>query len=261
MKCSLVITTYNFKEALEVVLLSILKQTIYPNEIIIADDGSGDDTRQLINKFVSQCKLPIIHSWQEDDGFRAAASRNKAIAKASYAYIILIDGDMILHRDFIKDHLFNAQKGYFIQGSRVLLKEDKSQEVLKKKVTTFSFFERGLDNRKNAIKFKLLTNILSYGTKKLRGIKTCNISFFREDCMSVNGFNEDFVGWGREDSEFVIRLMNKKIFRKNIKFSAIAYHIYHNESSKKTLDKNDAILENTFSKKLIFCQNGIDKYI
>jgi len=261
MTCSLVITTYNWKEALELVLLSVLKQTVLPNEIIIADDGSGDDTKKLINNFKSTTNLNIIHSWQEDDGFRASSSRNKGIAKASGEYIVLIDGDMILHEDFIKDHLFFASKSHFVQGSRVLLTQQKTKDILLNKTVEFSFFDQGLQNRKNRIKFNLLTKMFSKANKNLKGIKTCNMAFFKKDCLSVNGFNEDFVGWGREDSEFAVRLLNNQILRKNIKFSAIAYHIFHDENSREMLEVNDKILDNAKNNNLITCVNGINKYV
>jgi len=261
MTCSLVITTYNWKDALELVLLSVQKQSLLPDEIIIADDGSRDDTKELITHFKNTCNLNIIHSWQEDDGFRASASRNKAIAKASGEYIILIDGDMILHKDFIEDHVCFATKDHFVQGSRILLTQERTKSIFKSKMFEFSFFDKGLKNRKNRIKFKLLSNILSKSNRNLKGIKTCNMAFFKKDCISVNGFNEDFVGWGREDSEFAVRLLNNNILRKNIKFSAIAYHIFHNENSREMLSVNDDILENSIKSKLISCKNGIGKYI
>jgi len=261
MTCSLVITTYNWKEALELVLLSVLNQTVPPSEVIIADDGSRNDTKELVNKFIKTSNVNIIHSWQEDDGFRASASRNKAIAKASGEYIVLIDGDMILHKDFIKDHLLYASSNYFVQGSRILLTQKKTEDVFLSKTVDFSFFESGLQNRKNRIKLNLLTKVFSKSNKSLKGIKTCNMAFFKVDCMSVNGFNEDFVGWGREDSEFAVRLLNNQILRKNIKFSAIAYHIFHSENSREMLEVNDKILANAKNNNLKTCVNGINKYV
>jgi len=260
MKCSLVITTYNWKEALELVILSALNQSVAPDEIIIADDGSRNDTKNLIQKYIESSSTPILHSWQEDDGFRAAQSRNKAIAKASGDYIVLTDGDMILHRDFIKDHKKFAKKGYFIQGSRVLINKDNSSEVLKNAKINISFFDDGLKNKKNAIHSDILSTLFSNTTDKLKGIKTCNMSFYKSDCMDVNGFNEDFVGWGREDSEFVVRLFNNGLKRQNVRFNAIAFHIWHNENSRKSLKRNDEILEDAIKNSLVFCENGINKY-
>ena len=121
MRVSVIITTYNRPDALLLVLQSIESQTKLPEEVIIADDGSDDNTEKLITNYQESSSLNIIHSWQEDKGFRVSKSRNKAIAKSSYDYIILIDGDMILHTEFIRDHINNAEPGFFIQGSRVLL--------------------------------------------------------------------------------------------------------------------------------------------
>lgn len=261
MTVSLIITTYNWKEALELVLLSVLNQTKLPDEVIIADDGSKNDTKEFINKFKKRFTIPLIHSWQEDKGFRAAKSRNLAISKAKSEYIILIDGDMILHKNFVENHLASSEKNTFIQGSRVLLSVQKAKEVLKTKQIIFDFFEKGILNRENSFYSKVLSLLLQKKNQKLKGIKTCNISFFRKDCFDINGFNEDFIGWGREDSEFVVRLFNNGILRKNVKFNAIQYHIYHLENSKKMLAVNDKILNESIDNKLKYCKNGIDKYI
>jgi len=261
MTCSLIITTYNWPEALELSILSVFRQSTLPLEIIIADDGSTEETEKLIQKMQSFSPVPLIHSWQEDNGFRAAASRNKAISKTTSDYIILIDGDIILHKDFIKEHKQNAKKDYFIQGSRVLINEEKSKEVLEQKQVNFTFFDSGLQNRKNTIHCNILTKIFSNKRDTLKGIKTCNMSFYKSDCLEVNGFNEDFVGWGREDSEFVVRLFNKGIHRQNIRFNCLAYHIWHNENTRDSLKVNDEILDTAIQNKLQWCKNGINMHL
>ena len=114
MRLSLIITTYNRPESLELVLISVMNQTIVPEEVLIADDGSTSETKELISRFQQDSKLNIIYSWQEDKGFRAAKSRNKAIAKSNTDYIVLIDGDMILHPRFIENHVNDAKSGYFV---------------------------------------------------------------------------------------------------------------------------------------------------
>ncbi|MCI5143022.1 MAG: glycosyltransferase, partial [Candidatus Electrothrix sp. ATG1] len=129
MNVSLIITTYNWKEALELSLLSGLKQKKKPTEIIVADDGSRPDTGEIITKIAEQSPFPVIHSWQKDEGFRLSASRNKAIAKTSGDYIVLIDGDIIMEEHFIADHIHFAHPSCFVQGTRVLLKEELSEKV------------------------------------------------------------------------------------------------------------------------------------
>ncbi len=261
MRCSLIITTYNWKEALELVLLSALSQSISPDEIIIADDGSRDDTKQLIENYIKKSDIPIIHSWQEDNGFRAAQSRNKAISKSSYEYIILIDGDIILEQNFIRDHKRFAKKGFFSQGGRVLIGKEKSASLLERNKTEIDIFDKDIKNRKNCIHSDLLSNIFSKQSMKLSGIKTCNMAFYKEGFMKVNGFNNNFVGWGREDSEFIVRLMNSGIKRVNIKFNAICYHLWHYENTRDTLKSNDILLEKSIKDNLCFCEDGINRYL
>ena len=259
MKVSLIITTYNWPEALELCLLSILDQNRLPDEVIVADDGSSDETRLLVEKIASYAVVPIRHSWQEDKGFRAARSRNKAIVKSSCDYIIMVDGDVILDRNFIKDHIHQAKPGCFIQGSRVLLEEARTKEILRTGDTTFFFFSPGIDNRKNCIRSRFLTKIFSKNGNYLEGIRACNTSFWKKDALSINGFNEDFEGWGREDSEFACRLMNKGINRLNVKFMALVYHLFHPICKRDKLCRNDLILEKTEKNRLAWCENGIDK--
>ena len=127
MRISLIVTTYNRPDALFLVLKSVENQLIKPFEIIVADDGSDNRTKNIIDEFKSDSKINVWHSFQNDIGFRAARSRNKAIAKAKGEYVILVDGDMILHPKFILDHSRNAEPGCFIQGSRVLLSSLKTK--------------------------------------------------------------------------------------------------------------------------------------
>jgi glycosyltransferase involved in cell wall biosynthesis len=261
MQASLIITTYNRPDALHKVLHSVMKQTRLPDEIIIADDGSNESTKSCISEFKKFSNLRVIHSWQSNNGFRVSRSRNKAIAKAISEYIILIDGDMILHKRFIENHIYHSQTGFFLQGSRVLLDKNLSKKTLQNKKVKLSFFSKGLSNRLNSIYLGFFSKIFIKKGNKLKGIKTCNMSFFKIDCIEVNGFNNDFEGWGREDSEFVVRLFNKGINRKNIYFNIIQYHLWHPTSPKTSLKKNDEILDETINKKLAWCNNGINIFI
>ncbi|MBU0946765.1 MAG: glycosyltransferase, partial [Proteobacteria bacterium] len=104
MRTSLIITTYNWKEALELSVRSVFKQTHLPSEIIIADDGSKSDTRQLIESLQKISPVNIVHSWQQNKGFRLSRSRNKALSIAQGNYIILIVGDILIEENFIADH-------------------------------------------------------------------------------------------------------------------------------------------------------------
>lgn len=257
MKVSLIITTYNWKEALKLVLQSVMAQSRLPDEVIVADDGSSDGTGEMVKGMAQGAPTPLIHSWQEDKGFRAARSRNLAISRAVGDYIVLLDGDMVLHKDFVKDHLEFARKNSFVQGSRVLIREPKTMAMLARGLEVFSVFTLGLENRKNCLRSRLLARIFSRRSKKKTGIRSCNFAFWKGDALAVNGFNEDFVGWGREDSEFATRLMNKGVWRRDLKFQALAYHLYHREESRTRLPENDELLKRALEEKLTWCKNGL----
>ena len=261
MLVSLIITTYNRPDALLLVLRSIEGQITLPYEVIIADDGSTNDTKEVVTSFQEKSDIRVIHSWQEDSGFRAAKSRNKAIAKATGKYIILIDGDMILHPEFINDHINNTQSGYFVQGSRVLLTQDKTKQTLDQQKINFSLLSNGLQNRKNAFHSNILSKLFSNKRNYLRGIRTCNMAFYKQDCININGFNNEFEGWGREDSEFAVRLLNSGINRKNVRFNMIQFHLWHKEATRDSLGQNDATLHSAIDNHVNWCDNGISKYL
>ncbi|OBT10099.1 family 2 glycosyl transferase [Vibrio sp. UCD-FRSSP16_10] len=259
MKVSLIITTYNWKEALAAVLQSILKQSCLPDEVIVADDGSRDDTKLLIQHFQSLFPIPLIHSWQPDDGFRASRSRNLAISRAIGDYIIIIDGDIVIHKHFVQDHKKMAKKGNFIQGGRAKI-GDKTSALVISNNTYPSFYAKDIKNRKNLIHNPILCSLFSRIWNSEKSTRSCNMSFWKKDIIAVNGFNEDFTGWGREDSELVYRFFNLGLNRLYLKFSALGFHLYHQENSRGSLKKNDEILENTITNKLVYCNNGLTNH-
>jgi len=261
LKISLIITTYNWKEALEVALLSSFGQTLLPDEIIVADDGSRSGTRDIVESLAKKAPVPVLHSWQEDKGFRLARSRNRAIAKARGEYIILVDGDVVLEKHFVEDHYKFRNPECFIQGTRVLLNSDLSARVLQRKKMVQAFCTKAVENRKNCIRSNLLAQLFSFSSRSLVGVKTCNFAFYKSDAIAVNGFNEEFVGWGREDSEFIVRLLNRGVRRQNMKFNGLVYHLYHPMNDRTRLKFNDNILHQTIDQKLTWCDNGIDQYI
>src|ERR1700761_2184882 len=129
-KTSLNISTYNWPQALNLCLLSVKAQKVLPDEVIIADDGSTDETKTLIEIFQKDFSVPIKHVWQPDEGFQLAKIRNKGIAASSYEYIIQVDGDLILHPHFIADHIAFSKKNTFVSGSRVLLDKAYSAKLI-----------------------------------------------------------------------------------------------------------------------------------
>ena len=263
MKVGLIISTYNWIDALDQVLNSVKHQTRLPDEVIVCDDGSNKDTKNFVLSLQQYFPSILKYVWQEDKGFRAAAIRNKGINELStnIDYVVVIDGDMLLHNKFIQDHIGCAEKNCFIQGSRVLISEHKTAQIFKYSIgeVIFSFFSKGIAKRKNTLYVPFLSKLLSLPSKKLQGIRTCNMSFWKEDLYAVNGFNEKFIGWGKEDTELVVRLFNNGVLRKNVKFSALAYHLYHEEKSSSNISINDSHLLQTINSKKSWCDNGLIK--
>ncbi|MEJ1239180.1 glycosyltransferase [Chryseolinea sp. T2] len=258
---TLIITTYNRPDALQLVLHSALQLSVMPEEIIIADDGSTHETKDLVDLFASRFSIPIRHCWHEDSGFRLATIRNKAIAMAKNPYIVMIDGDMVMPADFIADHKRAARPGRVVQGSRVLLGENFTRAAIHQNDTHFSFFSGDVTNRKNIIRSGILSRLFSYFNKNILRVRGANMAFWKTDVLAINGFNENFVGWGREDSEFIARLQHAGVRKFHLKFAGAAFHLYHPESRRDTLSVNDQILKDTVEKKVIKCDNGINKYL
>jgi len=261
MTSTLIISTYNWPEALGLVLKSVLKQKVFPSEVIIADDGSKNDTKKLIEEMRSDFPVPLIHVWHEDDGFQKAMILNKAIAKSIGEYIIQVDGDCIIHANFIKDHLSQSERNTYLYGSRVNIQENHLPILFSKQQIKFTPFSKGIKKRTRALHcvfFSGRYKASSVFSKKYRG---CNTSFFKSDFVKINGYNEEFKGWGREDSELALRFHNSNVLAKRLRYAGIVFHIFHNEESKINLQKNNSIEIDTVEKHRKWCENGIDKYL
>ena len=261
MKVGLLISTYNWPEALELILQSALMQTQLPHEILIADDGSKAETKQLIALFQQNYLIPIRYFWQEDRGFRKSKILNKAIAATTVDYIVQVDGDCIMHPKFIEDHIDFARKGVYLYGSRVNISPDFVTKVFEYKKIKLNFFSKEIKNRTRTLHFPFFSKLYKSHegiSKKFRG---CNVSFWREDFISINGYNEDYEGWGREDSDLAIRLGNNGIKARRLRYSGIVYHIHHKINSKNNFELNDKMQNETIANKIIKVSNGIDKYL
>lgn len=259
--CTLITPTYNWPEALELLLLSILNQTILPNEVIIADDGSNENTKQLIVDFQKKFPIPLVHIWHEDVKNRKPRIMNKAIAAAKHEYIIEIDGDIIMNKNFVKDHLTFAEKEQYLFGSRVNIQEKLLPELYSKKIIDLNIFSKGIKKRGRTLRIPFLMRFAKTVDERSRKLRGCNMSFWKEDFIKINGFNEDLVGWGIDDSEMVQRLHNIGIKGKRLKYSGIVYHIFHKEQSKSHLEINNEIERQTTEKKLTFIEKGINQFL
>ena len=260
MDLTLVVTTYNRPDALALVLKSVLAQRALPGQVVVADDGSRGDTRALVEEVACRAPIPVRHCWHEDRGFRLAEIRNRALALAGGRYVVMVDGDLVLHPWFLADHARAARPGWMVQGGRVLLSEAVTREALASGRIDFGPGEPGTRNRKNAVRCRWLSALASRRGDDPYRVRGANLAFWREDLLRVNGFDEDFVGWGREDSEFVARMQHAGIRRRNLKFAAVAFHLWHPEASRAALEGNQRILDRTLATGATRCTNGIDRH-
>lgn len=256
MKIALLISTYNWPEALEVVLLSVLRQSRMPDEILIADDGSDERTARVVEKFRDDWTMPIKHVWHEDNGFRKSIILNKAIKQAKAPYIIEIDGDILLHPHFVEDHLQAVQPGYFVQGSRAMIGERKSKQILKRKRWWLHAFSPGMHTRFNALRLPFLSRFFTTDPASSHKVKGCNFAFWRADYIRVNGYYNGFEGWGWEDYELAQRLINAGLRKKRLKLMAIGYHLFHPLVSRRNFNPNELIYQETIREKLTYREPG-----
>jgi len=256
---ALLISTYNWPAALELVLISVLKQTHLPDEIIIADDGSTDETKELIEKYRSKFNIPVKHIWHEDKGFRKSLILNIAVKSITSEYIIQIDGDIVVHPEFVKDHLKVAEKGNFVQASRAMINKIKSEEILKTKQTNFNFISKGLYSRFNAIRLPILSKLFQFDFSNTYHIKGCNLGYWKDNFKEVNGYYNAFEGWGAEDYEFGARLIHADVKRKKVKMMALGYHIFHRINSRSNVDTNDKIYQKTLEEKSKYTNDGYEQ--
>ena len=259
---ALIISTYNWPQALNQTLRSVANQTILPNEVLIADDGSDERTANLIQQFKKiHPTLNIKHVWHEDNGFRLAAIRNKAIRMAESDYIIQIDGDIIIDKNFIADHLSIKAIGYFVTGSRLLLGTKITEVLLESEKVNIAALRWKGKNFFNTLRIPFLMRLLqnTYKTKgkHLDYVKGCNMAFWKSDLYLVNGYDESFIGWGREDSDICIRLINAGVKKKFIKFCAVQYHLHHPLASRDQFEANDILIEQNKLQQISFCKHGL----
>ena len=264
--CTLIITTYNWPEALRMCLASVAWQTVLPKEVLIADDGSNAATCQMVTSISRGFPVEIRFFTQEKQGKRKTRIDNIAIAEARYPYLIFIDHDMVLHPEFIRDHLSLVEPGYFINGSRFLCDKVSTEAFLKiMDPVPGQLAQLKGKNRMNKIRSPFLMDLLAHRYRtspdKVTEVRGCNMSFWKDDLVAVNGYDERYMGWGREDSDIALRLFNNGVGKKSIKFGGIGYHLWHNPGNKTDDDKYQAMLQDAANSKSKWAAIGLDQHL
>jgi glycosyltransferase involved in cell wall biosynthesis len=259
-KLSLIITTFDRPDALACVLRSVERQSNLPDELAIADDGSGTETRDLVARFATHFARPVSHCWQPHDGFRVCRARNLALSRVSGDYVVILDGDMVMHAQFIADHRRFARAGDWVQGTRILLDARRTAELIKSGPRDFSPWSAGIGGlrRLYALHTSPLSDRLGQMANAFVATKSCNLAAWRADLVRVNGFNEDMIGWGPEDKELAARLENAGVRRRTLLFGGIAYHLAHLPASREHRVANEGILADTLRLGRVRCEHGLD---
>ncbi|QFY41997.1 glycosyltransferase [Candidatus Methylospira mobilis] len=268
MSIAVIVTTYQRPLALNCVLSSLAAQTRLPDEVIIADDGSGAETADLISIWQKKFPCPLQHVWQKNLGFRAARSRNRAVVASRSDYLIFLDGDCLVFPDFVAKHRALAETKHIVMGSRILCSQELTRRIEQQQEQPahwgpFFWLQARLCKHVN----RLLPLLMLPGhkwrkqkNKHWKGIRTFNLAVWRSDFFRVNGFDETFQGWGHEDADLAVRLLHSGVSRKHGQFALPVLHLWHTESDRSREAINRANLEQRLAKAQIRAQNGIDQY-
>jgi glycosyltransferase involved in cell wall biosynthesis len=271
MKVSVIITTYNSEEWLSKVLEGYCQQTENDFEVVVADDGSTSKTKDVIDSFQSKFKFPIVHVWQEDNGFQKCKILNKAILKTNSDYLLFTDGDCIPRKDFVQQHLKFQEKGYFLSGGYFKLPMETSKTIsfedikLQNCFSTSWLIKKGV---KKSFKLTKLTHnkffaiFMNWITPTKKTFNGHNTSCFKNDLIAVNGFNEE-MQYGGLDREVGERLFNFGILAKQIRYQAICLHLDHKRgyATKETWEKNYAIRAYNKKHNITAIEKGISQYL
>ena len=253
----LVISTYNNPCAILQILSFINKGSHLDLSVHIADDGSSQKAVNLITENIQHYSYPVFHHWHENEGFRKAKILNTAINKCDSKYVVFLDGDCLPHKHFVKDHLSLSEKGYFVQGRRCFIKESHVDQMLSGKTSLLSLMIRGKVS--GLLKSIRLPKPIIKKNYDMYGLLGCNLAIWRDDLTSINGFDEDYEGWGREDSDLGARLYNLGLKRKLVYGRGLVYHLNHPVNKRDQLAQNDKRLSATISSGKIRCTNGLVK--
>jgi glycosyltransferase involved in cell wall biosynthesis len=262
---SVIVTTYNRADALAAVLRSLARQTDKDFEVVVADDGSTAETSQLIETWKAKLGHRLKHVWHDDSGFRAAEIRNRAILAARGAYCIFLDGDCIVRPDFVEIHRRLAEPGWFVTGNRILLSDALTDRVLCEKLSpeTWSIARwigerwRGGVNRLSALLRLPFGPLRRLRQRAWRGARSCNLAIWRSDLDRVDGFDADFSGWGKEDSDIIVRLLHAGVRRKDGTFATGVIHLWHAESDRSLLPENERKLSEIIASDRVLAHRGL----
>lgn len=266
---SIILSTYNQPSWLEKALQGYEFQTFKDFEILIADDGSKDETRLLIENYKKKSKLKIKHIWHEDNGFQKTIILNKSIISSKSDYLLFSDGDCIPRSDFVEKHISQKEEKYFLSGGYFKLPLSISEIISPDDIKNQNCFDinwlkkNGLNS---SIKNYKLTargcteKLLNRLTPTKATWNGHNSSGWKKDILNVNGFDER-MQYGGEDRELGERMLNLGIRSKQLRYSAVCVHLDHARGyvKQEMIEKNNIIRKKVKQTKSVYTLHGIKK--
>jgi glycosyltransferase involved in cell wall biosynthesis len=268
---SVVLTTYNNPRALELVLAGLARQRASGFDVWVADDGSLPATGELVRAFAATVPFPVHHVWHEDRGFRKMRILNITVPQVGSDYVVLLEGDCIPDPDYVAVHLRWRRPGTFLYGHRVFLDARTSAALRAEAVRAGREPGGAVRNVVRAVRGRVRRGynalrlpvpavrigqaLLRTGRPVMRGM---NFSAWKADLLAVNGWNEDYVGWGREDDDLVTRLQFQGLQGRSVRFGAILYHLDHPvRRDPALLAANDRVYREVVRQGSAVCRRGI----
>lgn len=259
-RITVVVSTYNRPDTLAMVLDGFLGQSVLPHEVIVADDGSASPTRTMLDSWIrAHLGLRVRHLWHPDDGFRKTIILNEAVLESTGDYLVFTDGDCVPHPRFVEDHGALAEPGHWVQGRRCFVCEAWVGRFRPGQTSVLGWMLLGRIH--GAAKGLRLPVPWVRRDQAQRGIIGCNMAAWREDVVSINGFDEAYTGWGiGEDSDLGTRLYHLGRHRKFVYGRAVTYHLDHPPAPKDHVQASLDRLRRTIASGRPRCEQGLDRH-
>ena len=262
---SILVTTFDRPDALDAVLRSLARQTDRGFEVVVADDGSGPATAALIEQWKQRFGVALKHVWQEHRWFRAGEIRNRAIRDSRGDYCVFLDGDCLARPDLVATHRSLAEQGWFVTGNRALLAPTLTAEVLRDQLEAETWgtadwiaqrFKGGLNRLAPVLRLPL-GPLRKMRPQTWEGARSCNLAVWRSDLDRVDGFDAAFSGWGKEDSDLLVRLLHAGVRRKDGICATGVLHLWHPDADRAQLADNERRLAAVIESRRVRAEWGI----